>query len=92
MMDCGRGPKGAKVAELGLCPVVDERRLDGVHGGRNAGRACWVVPGSLCDGRVQGAFASKYEACRGCRFYQAVKSEEGGRFVLAGTLLPRLRT
>jgi hypothetical protein len=92
VMGCGRGPNGVKVAELGLCPVVNEKRLDGIHGGQGAGRACWVVAGSLCGGKVQGTYASKFENCQSCRFYAQVKSEEGGGFVLAGTLLPRLRT
>ena len=41
------------------------------------GRACWVVAGTFCEGRVQGTFAQKYENCRKCEFYQkaAVKKE-----------------
>jgi len=30
-----------------VCPAVVETRLNGVHGGANAGRSCWVVDGTL---------------------------------------------
>ena len=51
---CGREAGGAHVHDLGVCPVTEEKRLDGAHEGVNAGRACWVVAGSLCKGEVQG--------------------------------------
>ncbi len=56
---CGREPGGIREHELGTCPVPGEKRLDDVHGGVNAGRACWVGAGTLCDGKVQGSFAKK---------------------------------
>ena len=40
---CGREPGGSETESLGVCPAAVESRLDGVHGGRNAGRACWIV-------------------------------------------------
>lgn len=87
---CGREPGGRKVAELGVCPAATERRLHGVHGGVAAGRACWVVAGTLCKGEVQGSFARKIANCRACDFYQQVEKEEAGRVVLPATLLGRL--
>ena len=88
---CGREPGGAKVGELGVCVAATEARLDGVHGGANAGRACWVVSGSLCGGAVQGTFAAKYKACEQCEFYEQVFQEEWPRFHYASGLLERLR-
>lgn len=42
----------------------------------NFGRVCWVVAGTFCEGKVQGAFAQKYEDCKKCEFYQeAVRKE-----------------
>jgi signal transduction histidine kinase len=38
----------------------------------NFGRACWVVAGTFCEGRVQGTFAQKFEDCKKCEFYQKV--------------------
>ncbi len=83
---------GQDVANKGsaVCPVRDETRLDGVHGGFRAGRACWVVAGTLCGGKVQGDFAAKYNDCEQCDFYKQVKKEEGADHVLSIILLKRL--
>lgn len=79
--NCGRQPGGEKVIELGVCPAATEERLNGVHGGNNSGRACWVVAGTMCNGEVQGTFARKYRDCAACYFYREVKEEENGKFV-----------
>ncbi len=73
------------------CPVILEQRLNGVHGGTSAGRACWVVAGTFCGGVEQGTFASKYHNCEKCDFYNQVKREEGPRYELSIMLLKRLR-
>lgn len=73
---CGREPGGKKTAELGVCPSTTCTDLDGVHGGKNAGRACWVVAGSLCGGKIQGTYAKKLVNCWRCNFMNAVKREE----------------
>jgi hypothetical protein len=75
---CGRQPGGARAQELGICPVTTHTQLAGVHGGSNAGRACWVVAGSLCGGRIQGAYAQKLNNCWRCDFMNSVKQEEDG--------------
>ena len=74
---CGRGPGGAKVGELGLCPAATEEDADGINGGTNAGGVCWAVAGTLCGGQVQGTFADKRLSCLSCEFFLLVKSEEG---------------
>ncbi len=73
---CGRQPGGAKAAELGICPVTTYKELDGAHEGRNAGRACWAIAGSLCGGKIQGTYAQKLHNCWRCDFMNAVKKEE----------------
>ena len=73
---CGRQPGGHRVSELGVCPAATEKLLDGSHGGRNAGRACWVVAGSLCGGKIQGTYAQKLHNCWRCDFMARVKQEE----------------
>lgn len=73
---CGREPGGKNVGELGICPVAMYGELDSVHDGKMAGRACWVVAGSLCGGKVQGTFAQKIANCLRCDFYAVVKTEE----------------
>jgi hypothetical protein len=89
--ECGREPGGEKVRELGICPVTMALKLDGVHGGKAAGRACWVVAGTLCGGQVQGTFAMKFENCESCDFYEAVRQEEFPSFQYSSTLLAKLR-
>jgi len=88
---CGREPQGAKVEEFGVCPVTVDMKLDGVHGGNHAGRACWVVAGSLCGGKVQGTFAAKFENCESCEFYALVRQEEFPNFQYSSTLLAKMR-
>ncbi len=87
---CGREPGGIKVHELGVCPASSEERLDGVHNGNNSGRACWVIAGSMCGGKVQGTFAQKYGNCVICDFFNQVKQEEGADFTLSSLLLEKL--
>lgn len=84
---CGRERGGARAAELGVCAAAAEVRLNGIHGGKLAGRSCWVVAGTLCGGQEQGTFAQKYHNCEKCDFYQTVKQEEGMRFKLSFVLL-----
>ncbi|MBA4370778.1 MAG: hypothetical protein C0418_04285 [Coriobacteriaceae bacterium] len=78
---CGREPGGVRADEMGACDAASDGRLDGINGGRCAGRACWVVPGTLCDGRVCGTFDEKYVFCRKCGFFEQVQEEEGASYV-----------
>lgn len=88
---CGRQEGGAHVHDLGICPASKEGKLDGIHGGKNGGRACWVIAGTLCQGNIQGSYAAKYKNCTECEFYLAVKKEEYPNFKLAVILLQLLR-
>ncbi len=73
VMGCAYGPssRGTKT-----CPVVTETRLHNIHGGINAGRACWVVAGTLCHDEAGKRFASKMETCFECSFYRRIHMEE----------------
>lgn len=86
---CGREPGGAKAGEMGVCPAATAAGYDGIHGGKNAGRACWVMAGTLCGGTVQGSFATKLGACQACDFYQTVRQEEGSAIIPPAELLKR---
>ena len=88
--NCGREPNGGNSIELGICRAVNEFRLDGTHGGKNGGRTCWVIAGTLCGGKVQGIFAAKQQNCLKCNFYRIVHDEEGDNFKLSGKLLEQL--
>lgn len=86
---CGREPGGTK-KDQGVCPASVDPRLHGVHDGRLAGRACWVIAGTMCGGKEQGTFAHKYHDCERCDFYRLVKSEEGFNYVLSIVLLKKV--
>jgi len=88
---CGREPGGAKVAEFGVCPAAIETRLDGVNFGKNGGRACWAIAGTLCDGKVQGSFACKVGDCITCDFFKKVGSEEGANKETCKSILEKLK-
>lgn len=88
---CGREPGGKNAVELGVCPATEDERLHGVHEGKNAGRACWVMAGTLCGGKVQGTFAQKYSNCEICDFYKKVKEEENGTYQMSIVLLNKIK-
>lgn len=77
---CGRQPGGAKVSEYGVCPASVTPGLDGVNSGKNGGRCCWALSGTLCGGKVQGTYAMKLGNCLGCDFFLLVRQEEGSAY------------
>lgn len=91
VLKCGREFGGKNVQSLGVCPAATDVRLEGVHGGKNAGRACWVVAGTFCEGKVQGTFAQKYGDCTSCEFFRKVRKEEGSDYEAALVLLKKLK-
>jgi hypothetical protein len=90
-MKCGREYGGCQENEKGVCAAFTETRLHGVHSGKNAGRACWAVAGTLCMGKSQGSFALANNNCFECSFYIMVKSEEGANIKKTSELLQYLR-
>jgi hypothetical protein len=87
---CGREPGGARTAELGVCRASTESKADGLNGGRNGGRICWALAGTMCGGRLQGTFAQKIATCMACEFYLVVRAEQGGALVSIDALQARL--
>ncbi len=81
VLNCGRQPRGHRVGELGVCPVASDSAHHGKNRGQFAGRYCWKVVGTLCEGNVQNEFAVKMRDCARCKFFQQVKREEGSMFV-----------
>lgn len=88
---CGREHGGDNVADLGICPATTESTLDGVHDAMHGGRACWVVAGTFCNGKVQGMFAQKYTTCKQCEFYRLVQDENYNNFFVSLSLLKKIR-
>jgi hypothetical protein len=77
---CGRETGGAHAHEFGICPASIENSLDGIHGGINGGRCCWVLAYTLCSSGCQRTFAQKFKDCIICDFYKKVKKEELYKF------------
>jgi eukaryotic-like serine/threonine-protein kinase len=75
-MKCGREYGGARENELTVCPAFTETRVNGMHGGKNGGRVCWAIAGTLCLGQVRGTYAGKMSNCLECSFYMMVKDQE----------------
>ena len=84
---CGREPGGEKSKELGVCPAAVSGEGDVINGGKNRGRICWYVGGTLCGGKVQGTYAKKMKTCRDCPFFEQVQKEEGDDLRMAVTYL-----
>ncbi len=74
---CGREPGGIYVHDLGVCPAAVLADYHGKNNGKNGGRYCWRVVGTLCHGEVQGTFARKLQTCLECTFFKKVMEEEG---------------
>jgi len=52
-----------------------ERRRNCPAYTKRLGTMCWLVAGTMCGGRVQGAFAQKYRDCAACHFFQHVSRQ-----------------
>jgi len=87
---CGYNADGRNASGMGMCSAVIENRLNGVHGGINAGRACWVVSGTLCGGSEQGSYSQKIAECRACEFFHYVNRQEGENALKTITMLDML--
>jgi len=87
---CGRELGGDKAFAMGACPVSTYTWFDGYHGGKNGGRTCWIIGGTMCGGEVHGSFEEKFKVCGKCSFYHAVKEEEGNEMIPSVHLLQKL--
>ncbi|MBU0730050.1 MAG: hypothetical protein KKE17_08495 [Proteobacteria bacterium] len=93
--NCGRIEGGAREAECGICPAYGEIRLDGLNAGKNGGRVCWFVEGTLCDNCVRkeadGTYLDKYKRCLKCNFYKYVEEQQGENLAILQEVFDRLR-
>lgn len=88
--ECGREVNGKKSNELGVCPAAVEQKLHGINAGRNAGRACWALAGTMCGGKIQGTYAQKLGSCLSCDFFAYVRKQEGNKFSGSKQILAKL--
>jgi hypothetical protein len=87
---CGREPGGAHAGDEGICPAATDKGLDGAHNGVNAGRACWVIAGTMCEGKVHGTYAQKLGDCELCDFYALVRRETEEGFLMTIPLIRKV--
>lgn len=90
-MKCGLEPGGSRAKEFGVCPAAVRKDLDGVNGGKNGGRACWAMLGTLCHGadgipRSQDTYTQKLGRCTSCRFYELVAVQEEDKLTSTGDI------
>nr|MBN2277067.1 hypothetical protein [candidate division Zixibacteria bacterium] len=73
--NCGLEPGGVLTGIYGTCKVAQVMKLDGINGGRGAGRACWMVnhSGSHEDHPI---CRNSRQSCYLCEFYLRVENEE----------------
>ncbi len=48
---------------------------NGINGGENAGRICWLIANTM--GETETTFGEMIKTCSECDFYKLVKEEEG---------------
>ncbi|MBF0341224.1 MAG: hypothetical protein HQL95_09735 [Magnetococcales bacterium] len=76
---CGREPGGSKEGKLGTCPVATFALADGFLGGKNGGRACIFIVGSLAPaGRFNTceSLANRSDRdCFQCAFFNTMKKK-----------------
>jgi hypothetical protein len=73
---CGREPGGTNIIEHDLCPAATETSVNGINGGKNGGRICWAIAGTLCNEKIHGTFAKDKFSCMNCDFFKLVNEEE----------------
>lgn len=70
---CGRESSGTNIFLYGVCPVAVESSLDGIHGGKNGGRCCWVVNATHHSEKFGCCCTDAFTECCKCTFYAIVK-------------------
>jgi hypothetical protein len=78
---CGREADG-KNAHLGICSAYLATPYDKLNHGKNGGRMCWYVTGTVCNDELQGNYTQKRMLCLSCEVYKRIKTEEKHKFLL----------
>jgi len=75
-MKCGQEKEVATITEYDVCPAVTKTSANGINGGKNGGRICWAIAGTLSNERIKGTFAKERFTCLCCDFFKSVNREE----------------
>lgn len=76
-MKCGRGPDDQREEGKETCPVAAATEADGLAGGVNGGRLCWVVADTCCRHLIKCSDTHHESSCFSCEFRYKVQVEEG---------------
>lgn len=75
-MQCGREPGGKNVPERGVCAAASHPWPDGINGGINGGRTCWLVRNTQCTEALAEESGGRQVECGNCEFRLLVEKEE----------------
>ncbi len=87
---CGKLAESNHGKEFGGCPAYREIQLNGIHGGKNGGRVCWIISGTKCGGRIKRTFIPKSMVCKFCDFKKIVIHEERHNFIVSDEFMKML--
>jgi hypothetical protein len=76
-MKCGKGPSDNGNGKSDICPIAFENSANGLNGGTNAGRICWIIANNGCKGKVKCSDLHRENSCFQCEFRYKVIMEEG---------------
>lgn len=64
------------------CSAFLDQRFDGINHGKNGGRVCWAVAGTLCRESKTKDILVKYDDCIDCEFFSYVHQGEDKKFTI----------
>ena len=76
-MKCGREVGGSKTGQSGVCPIATTLDANGLNGGTNAGRICWVIASTVSNDKAKCTDLHRERRCFQCQFRYKVLMEEG---------------
>jgi hypothetical protein len=91
-MMCGKELARTKAQEIGVCSASSKTMLDRTDGSGDAGPACWVISGTVCDGTSQRSCMEEISDCMSSRLYDYACNQERQRLENSSNLLRKLDT
>ena len=91
-MMCGKELARTKAQELGLCSASSKTMLDRTDESRDAGPACWIISGAVCDGTSQRPCMEENGDCMSPTLYDYMCNQERQRLENSSNLLRKLHT
>jgi hypothetical protein len=50
---------------------------NGINGGKNAGRICWLIAHTMCEGETETTFEEMIKICSECDFMSLLSKKRG---------------